>query len=166
MEIPGCQYVDDSTSFLHNKNYISNLLSVLHKYEQVSGSKVNLDKTVAIVRGSHISKEKIGEIKLVNGPEKALGVPIGGNDSLNEDMWNDLTSKMKLKLQIWQRRNLSLEGKTYVIRSIGVSKLLYALNLKTIEEKHKKEIEKIMWDFLWSGKTFRFSRRISTHSLI
>ena len=69
---------------------------------------------------------------------------------------------MRLRLQIWQRRNLSLEGKIYILRSIGVSKLLYALNVKTIEESDKKEIEKIMWDFLWAGKTFKFSRHICT----
>ena len=162
LEIRGCQYVDDSTNFLHNKYYISQLISLLRKYEQVSGSKVNRDKTVALIRKIKLKQEKINEIKLVNGPEKALGVPIGGNDPLNHKLWSDLINKMKIRLQIWQRRNLSLVGKTYIIRSIGVSTLLYTLNVKTIEDTDKKEIEKIMWNFLWSGKTFKFNRRICT----
>ena len=53
------------------------------KYEQVSGSKVNRGKTVALIRKGNFIQEKINEIKLVKGPEKALGVPIGGNDPLN-----------------------------------------------------------------------------------
>ena len=162
IETRGCQYVDDSTTFLESKDFITKLLFILDKYESVSGSKTNLDKTVALVRKGLIVPEKINNIKLVTGPERVLGVPVGGNDTLNDELWKDLIVKMKQKLQIWKRRDLSLEGKTYIIRSIGVSKLLFALNLKTIEDKHKKEVDDIFWDFLWKGKSFRFNRRICT----
>ena len=162
LETRGCQYVDDSTFFLNNKDYIGKLFNILNEYEKVSGSKTNIDKTVALVRKGLSTPEKVNNIKIVTGPERVLGVPIGGNEPTNEELWNDLISKMKQKLQIWQRRDLSLEGKAYIIKSIGASKLLFALNLKTIEEKHKKEIDNIFWNFLWKGKSFRFSRRICT----
>ena len=162
IEARGCQYVDDSTSFLENKEYITKLVAVLNRYENVSGSKTNLDKTVALVRKGLSVPKKVNDIKLLTGPERVLGVPIGGNDPTNNELWSNLIAKMKQTLQIWQRRDLSLEGKAYIIKSIGVSKLLFALNLKTIENKHKKEIEDIFWNFLWKGKSFRFNRRICT----
>ena len=155
-----CQYVDDSTSFLKNKTFIRELMATLKEYEKVSGSRINRDKTVALIKQHPIFEEKIECIKLVNGPEKVLGVPIGGNDPTNDALWTSLITKLKAKLNIWRQRGLSLEGRTYIIKSVGISQLLYTLNLKTIEQSHKKEIENILWDFLWKGKNLRFNKRI------
>ena len=89
-----------------------------------------------------------------------MGVPVGGMDKENDIFWGKLIEKLKVKLNIWKARDLSLTGKTHIIRSVGISKLLYALEMKTIEDRHIKEINEILWDFLWSGKNPRFSRKI------
>ena len=155
----GCQYVDDCNSFLKNKTYIPKLVEILEKYESVSGSLINFDKTKAL-NISQKREEKINEIELTPGPEKALGVPVGGRDKENNNLWGKLIDKMQTTLNIWRSRDLSLTGKTHIIRSVGVSKLLYALEMKTIEDKHIKEINEIIWKFLWSGKNPRFSKSI------
>ena len=162
IEIKGCQYVDDCNTFLKDKSCINDLADILNRYEEVSGSKVNFDKTkaLAIKNLPGLPREKIKDIELIRGPEKALGVPIGGDDKQNNAMWENLISKLKSKLNIWKLRNLSLAGKTHIIRSVGVSKLLYSLEMKTIEDTHIKKINDIFWDFLWSGKNLRFSKRI------
>ena len=85
---------------------------------------------------------------------------MGGNDKNNNILWKNLIDKLQIKLNIWKQRDLSLEGRVHVIRSVGISKLLYTLEMKTIEKGHIDEIEKILWDFLWKGKTFRFNKRI------
>ena len=162
LEAKCCQYVDDSNTFLKNKNFIDNLIDILNEYENVSGSKINLDKTVALAM-KHDREEIIREIKLRKGPEKVLGVPIGGNDLTNNDaLWKSLIPKLSNKLNIWITRNLSLQGKTHIIRSIGVSKVLFAIEMKTIDEKYVKEINNVIWKFLWSGKDIRFNRDICT----
>ena len=160
VEIKCCQYVDDSNTFLKNKNYIDRLLYILKQYEIVSGSKINLDKTVALAIKSK-REETISNINLKQGPEKVLGVPIGGTDlNNNKAMWQSLTSKLRDKLGIWINRDLSLQGKTHIIRSIGISKVLYTLEMKTIDEKSLKELDDVIWRFLWSGKDVRFNRDI------
>ena len=59
-------------------------MAILKEYEKVSGSRINREKTVALIKQHPIFEEKIECIKLVNGPEKVLGVPIGGNDPTND----------------------------------------------------------------------------------
>ena len=160
IEVKCCQYVDDSNSFLKNKGMIEKLVHILNKYERVSGSKINVDKTVALTL-KESRDEKIKEIKLCIGPEKVLGVPIGGKDRNNNDaLWESLIKKLSEKLNIWTTRDLSLQGKTHIIRSVGISKILYALEMKMIDDKHVKQINQVIWKFLWSGKDIKFSKDI------
>ena len=162
IDIKCCQYVDDSNTFLQNKACINKLLHILSQYEAVSGSKMNLDKTVALSIKNK-KEEAISGIKLKQGPEKVLGVPVGGaNLNDNKTFWQSLTQKLRDKLSIWINRDLSLQGKTHIIRSIGISKVLYALEMKTIDKESIKELNDVLWRFLWSGKDMRFNRDICT----
>ena len=164
IEIKCCQYVDDSNTFLQNKTGIDKLLYILNQYEAVSGSKINLDKTVALSMKIKSGKEEVlNTIKLKRGPEKVLGVPVGGaNLNDNKVFWQSLTKKLRDKLSIWINRDLSLQGKTHIIRSIGISKVLFALEMKTIDKESIKELNDTIWRFLWAGKDVRFNRDICT----
>ena len=162
IEIRGCQYVDDCNTFLKDKNCINSFSNILARYEQVSGSKINFDKTKAMAVNNlpGLPTERIHGIELITGPEKALGVPIGEKDKDNPDSWTCLIAKVKKKLDFWKLRKLSFQGKAHVIRSVGVSKLLYMLEMKTINDEYIKEINNLFWDFLWDGKNRKFSREI------
>ena len=85
IEIKGCQYVDDCNTFLKDKSNIKSLTDILAKYEKVSGSKINFDKTKALAVNNlpGLPTEKIGGIELIRGPEKALGVVIRLDDKSN-----------------------------------------------------------------------------------
>ena len=162
IEVKGCQYADDCNTFLKNKNFIRNFTEILTKYEKVSGSKINVDKTkaMAVNNLAGLPTERIGGIEIITGPEKALGVPIGETAEERVKMWDNLISKVKKKLDFWRLRNLSLQGKVYIIRSIGISKLLYMLEMKTIDKNQLKYINELFWKFLWGGKNKRFSKDI------
>ena len=162
LELKGCQYVDDCNTFLKDKKCIKDFTKILAEYERVSGSKINFDKTKALAVNNLPGSptEKIDGIELIKGPEKALGIPIGAGSENNSQLWTGLISKVKAKLDFWRLRGLSLQGKTHVIRSIGVSKLLYALEMKTISDEHIKTITDLFWSFLWNGKNVRFSKDI------
>ena len=68
--------------------------------------------------------------------------------------------KLSKKLNIWTTRDLSLQGKTHIIRCVGISKVLYAIEMKLIDEKCVKQINQVIWKFLCSGKDVKFSRDI------
>ena len=162
LEIRGCSYVDDTNTFLYNKNGIQNFTKVLSEYEKVSGSKVNFEKTKAMAVNNlpGLPTERVGGIEIITGPEKALGVPIGESDKNNTELWESLIAKVKKKLDFWRLRKLSFQGKAHVIRSIGVSKLLYVIEMKTINDKFIKDINNLFWNFMWDGKNKKFSKPI------
>ena len=85
--------------------------------------------------------------------EKVLGIELGGRrEKTDKEYWDKLVEKLRAKLKIWKGRDLSLEGKTYVIKSVGIAQLMYALEMKCISESHKTKINDILWDFMWYGK--------------
>ena len=159
LEVRGCQYVDDSNSMLKSKHHIANFLDIMDKYEKVSGSKINLHKTVGLVIHENM-EEVVCDLRLTTGPEKVLGIPLGKQNNNGEQFWETLICKMKTKLDIWNSRDLSLEGKTYLIQSLAVSQILYAVEMKHIDRKYINEINKVLWDFLWCNKKCTINRRI------
>ena len=160
--VRGCQYVDDSNTMLKSVEYITNFLDIINVYEKASGSKMNLHKTVGLVIKQNM-EAVFNDLRITTGPEKVLGIPLGKNTNGNNNIfWESLLKRMKTKLDIWKSRDLSLEGKTHLIRSIGVSQILYAIEMKQISEKHIKEVDCILWDFLWSGKRCTVSKAICT----
>ena len=158
--VKGAQYVDDSNTFLTDKTFVSNFLEIMGKYEKASGSKMNSDKTLGMSMDRKI-ENKIHGINITLKAERVLGIDLGGRREKTEsDFWDKLIEKLGAKLKIWNARTLSLEGKIYVIKSVGIAQLMYALDMKCISEHHKKKINDILWDFLWYGKNPRFSKAI------
>ena len=52
----------------------------------------------------------------------------------------------------WKKRKLTLFGKVTVINSLVISKLAYIANVQPISTIRIKEIEKLIFTFLWNGK--------------
>ena len=80
-------------------------------------------------------QELVNELRLTAGTEKVLGIPLGKVKDMKE-YWESLIAKMKRKLDIWKSRDLSLEGRSYLIKSIAVSQILYAIEMQQIDEKN------------------------------
>ena len=154
----GCQYVDDSNTVLKDIHSAKPFFDILNKYERVSGSKINIDKTVCLAI-KQMKNPFDFKLTISTGPERVLGVPLGSKRE-NDSFWTDLTQKLKAKLQIWRMRDLSYEGKALIIRSMAVSKIENAITMISIKDEHIKDILKIIYEFLWAGKNYKISRQI------
>ena len=135
LQVRGCQYVDDSNSMLKSKHHIDNFLHIMDRYEKVSWSKINLHKTVGLIIHEDM-EEVIHDLRLTTSPEKVLGIPLGKQNNNGEQFWEPLICKMKTKLDIWKSQDLSLERKTYLIQSLAVSQILYAIEMKPVDKKY------------------------------
>ena len=60
--------------------------------------------------------------------------------------------KMKNCIEVWKSRNLTLKGKILIIKTFLISQINYELEMKPIPKNIVKEIDKILWNFLWDGK--------------
>ena len=154
-----CQYVDDTVFFLNNPSEIDKYLAIMDKFGLASGSRINKMKTIGLAVNRETVETHQGEIQLTLGPEKILGVPLGKNCS-HDKFWNELIEKTQKQLYIWKSRNLSYDGKVHLIKSLGVSRFMYACEMKTIDTKYIQKIDRMLWDFLWSGKKMQIKKAI------
>ena len=69
---------------------------------------------------------------------------------------------MKAQLQNWGSRELSFQGKVLVIRSLGLSTISYAIEMQVIDIKYVRQLNDILWEFLWSGKKYHVAKEICT----
>ena len=169
----GAKYVEDSNTFLTDKTFVPNFLEIMVKYEQTSSSKMSSYKTLGLSLDRKIEK-KLHDIKITLKAERVLGIELGGRreKKTEREFWDKHIEKLGVKLKIWDARTLSLEGKVYIIKSIGIVQLLcntYAilrycaiptLDMKCIRDNHKRKINELLWSFLWYSKSPKFNKII------
>ena len=158
--IKACQYVDDTVTVLKNKSMIKHFFHLIERYGSVSGAKLNVSKTVGLVSHPDFIDNTLG-IQMTIGPERLLGVPVGNKIQQNE-FWIALVKKLRARLEVWKSRELTWEGKCYLIKSIGISQLAYAMEMKTMPEYVITMANQIFDDFLWKNGKRTINRDICT----
>ena len=89
----------------------------------------------------------------------SLGVHHGYNVD-NDKIWKDIINRMKNCIQVWKSRKLSYKGKTIIVKNLLLSYCGFEIEMKGIPDKFKKEIETLMWDFIWEGKVNQIKRDV------
>ena len=107
------QFADDTTLFIGNLTSVENSIKLVEQFGDISGLKLNVEKTKAIWLGSwRFNDSKPFGLKWTKEPVRALGTFISynvkENNKKNVEMKID---NMVTKLDIWRARNLSLLGK-------------------------------------------------------
>ena len=92
-------------------------------------------------------------------PIKALG----NFFSYDENKTNELKFAEKIRnlektLNSWKRRKLTLYGKINIVKTLGLSKLINNASVLVIPEHFIKQIEKIIFDFIWDGKPAKIKK--------
>ena len=102
---------------------------------QVSGLKLNLNKTEIIPIGKLKNKEvflppDLTSIHIVNGPFKALGIwySYNKNEMLNLNLENRLKN-MNTIINIWKSRSLSLKGKITIIKTLILPQINFLFSM-------------------------------------
>ena len=113
------QYADDTTAIVSDKNSAKRFLDILHKFEKASGLKVNKDKTEALWIGSErndISKP-LG-LNWQNQTLKILCMYIGYDiKKIRELNWEKRIDALKITLDMWNGRNLTISGRFFLAKS-------------------------------------------------
>ena len=61
-----------------------------------------------------------------------------------------MIQNMMSKITPWKQRNLSYGGKVHILKSLGLSQLLYSIEMMGIDKKKFiSQVQKIIWDFMW-----------------
>ena len=67
---------------------------------------------------------------------------------------------MKSCTQIWKTRNLTVKGKTLIVRNLLVSQMGYEIEMRSIPDRCKIEINVIIWKFIWDDKINQIDRNV------
>ena len=59
--------------------------------------------------------------------------------------------KLEHKIKLWNSRNLTFEGKILIIKTFGISQLIYVMQVCKFKETCMKLIERIIFGFIWKA---------------
>ena len=133
---------------------LQNLKIILLVFGQVSGLKINLEKST--ISGINTRQEVLSSLALVlecrvsEWPLSYLGLPLGGNLK-TIGFWDPVVERISRRLDGWKKAYLSLGGRITLIQSCLSHIPSYFLSLFKIPASIASKIEKMQRDFIWSG---------------
>ena len=66
---------------------------------------------------------------------------------------------LEKSLQTWKRRKLTLYGKINIVKTLGLSKLIFNASVLYITHHYIEQINKITFNFIWDGKPAKIKRK-------
>ena len=155
------QYADDTTFYLSNRCNIDNLFKTLTTYEHLTGAKFKPNKTKGLCFA--MTDVPITQTPIAwqnNVGLKILGITFFSDlyHTTNYN-WRILLDELKIYLQNSKARDLSFRGKTLHLNSVALARLWYAASILTFPPWYFKEINKMIFSYLWGeGKAEMIKR--------
>ena len=169
-EIRISQYADDTILFLDgSERSLKGAITEFDEFGRQSGLKINIEKTSCMWIGNTPENTINIEQNITFTNElKILGITI------NNDLTNIADVNLSLKIptikkeiEQWNRRYLTPVGKICVVKALLLSKLVHLfIALPNPSAKFIKELENILFRFIWSNKNDKIKRTklIQQHS--
>jgi len=153
-------YADDISVICQKDN--ESIRQIFREYERLttkSGLELNADKTEILSLNNneqetfniYYMNETI-EINTVN-KIKICGLYFCAD--LNEEYSlnvRDKITKLENKIKIWSHRHLTMEGKTLIVKTFGLSQLIYNMQSYGFEKSELMNTERIIFKFIWATK--------------
>ena len=145
-------------------NDVSSVRNVFKDYalfSSLSGIELNLEKTEILkmnVNSLHsefrpfrvlINNARIDTVESLT----ICGICFSNNSNISYGK-NVLDKIVKMERQLirWLQRPLSMEGKILIVKTFGLSQLIYSLQMCAIGDSELVDIERMIFKFLWNRK--------------
>ena len=159
-ELKVSQYANDTTVFVRDLDSVTSFLRVLSDFKELSGLEINTTKTEATWLGEW--KDRTDEpfgFKWLKEPINVLGVSFSYNEECaNRLNFGEKIFNLEKTLNTSQRRNLSLYGKINIVKTLGISKLIYSASVLPVPDYYIQEIIKLIFNFIWARKPPKIKR--------
>ena len=92
-------------------------------------------------------------MKWLRSPVKILGVYVSYDESGNKQMnFNLKLRKLQTNLDMWKASDLTLFGRALIIKSLGLSQLVYSASNLNVPQEITPIIKTKLFNFLWKNK--------------
>ena len=119
---------------------------------------------IGVLKGAFWALCGLKLIDLTNNTIKILGLHFSYNEVLrNEKNFSDTIIKIENVLRVWRQRDLTLEGKITIIKTLAISKIVYNAYLSTVTNLVIEALKK--YRAIFSG-TVCARKLNTTHSAI
>ena len=160
-------FADDTTCFLDGseKSFIETV-RLMDFFSQLSGLKMNNEKTQVVWIGSRrncgIRYMTDRNFQWDPGIFRILGVNFSTDTGrIAELNYDGKLEEVKTSLCRWKKRQLTPIGKVTVLKTLILSKLTYLfINLPDPPAAFLKQLENMLFQFLWDGKCSRIKKSV------
>ena len=157
-------YADDVTGVI--KNDLTSLQGIFNEYERltnISGLQLNADKTEILPIKSSNVRVDVNNLyfdfmyeQRAHRVKACLTAKINGivfQQDENELKKNNVAIALKRTddhLKKWSRRCLSILGKILIVKTFGLSQLIFLMQSLSLSESNFKEIKHVLYKFIWN----------------
>ena len=148
-----CQYADDTTLGLKNEKDLRKALLHLEVFALCSGLLLNFNKSFALSTNGTAWNVDNNQLQFKD-VVKILGVYFSNAKSASEIElnWTIRIDNIHKIFSKWSRRDLSIIGKLHVIKTFGLSQLVFIMQSVGIPKHFLEEINRLFFRFLWRRK--------------
>lgn len=150
-------YADDITLTLRDDCSVTSAFDMIRQYELASGAKLNMEKSEGIYVGLQAGRNH-GPVPIRWLEEQTTILGINFGNSLTQN-WEKCIKKIENGVAKWQKRKLTLKGKSVIINTYAVSHLVYLASVFEIPPWVIRKVNKLIFGFLWNNKNERVSRK-------
>jgi exonuclease III len=162
INIKTISYADDITCVVGSVESIQMVINTYEIFSTFSGIHLNVGKTELLVMGKTSNEDikldiayKGKNFTLIDQNEVCIcGITFSNDKKIayKKNIEEKIT-KLERQLNIWRQRNLTLEGKILIVKTFGLSQIVYALQSTEIEDTEIKQIEHLVFGFIWNSKS-------------
>ena len=159
-EIKSSQFADDTNLFCADMISAENALRTVGDFGILAGLKLNIKKSKGIWLGKW-EKNKLYPLQLKwhRTPVRILGIYVSydvkGNGERN---FNLKLGKLQTNLDMWRARDLTFFGRVLIIKSLGLSQIIYSSSILNIPESFARLVKTKLFNFLWKNKKGKIKR--------
>ena len=156
------QLADDTTLFLSDINSLKLSLKLLTNFKNISGLKLNESKTEILQIGVPLTSN-YSLLKLKWKKEKVYALGTWFYKDLQKSITETYEKRIDIlqsTLNFWSHRKLTWIGKITMIKTLGISKINYAISSIPTPKWFIDRCEIILQTFLWNNKPPRVKHQV------
>ena len=166
LEIKIVQLADDTTIFVNDMESVNYVIKTIEKFSLLSGIYINKYKTEGMWLGKNKPPNLNKEITWTEGPVKCLGLYFGKDKNIIESLnWNTKITKLQKTLNNWKARRLTYYGKITIIKTLGISTIMYNASNLNVPEHIIKKVNRQIFTFLWGSDREKVKRNTTTDNM-